>query len=62
MYEDYTQHGDEQRKESYLGRHSKREQWDKSGILTAGFFSRWITWNLPDIQSSINDTERRFNI
>ena len=61
-YSDYTLHKDPNRKENYLSRHSARENWTKSGIETAGFWSRWLLWNLPSLKDSIRDIEKRFNI
>ena len=61
-YQDFTTHKDERRKESYLSRHARRENWTKQGINTAGFWSRWLLWNKPTLHRSIEDTERRFNI
>ena len=60
--DDFTTHGDESRKKRYLDRHRKRENWTKSGITTAGFWSRWLTWNKPTLSASINDIEKRFNV
>ena len=57
-YEDYTIHKDPERKERYIDRHSKNEDWNNP--LTAGFYSRWILWNKPTITESIRDTNRRF--
>ena len=61
-YEDFTSHKDEKRKNNYLARHAKNEDWTKSGIDTAGFWSRWVLWNRPTLQNSIKDVEKRFNI
>lgn len=61
-YSDYTKHKDPERKERYIKRHRKREKWGKSGIGTAGFWSRWILWNEPTLRGSIADTEERFGI
>ena len=55
---DMTQHKSEERKNRYIDRHSKRENWNDP--MTAGFFSRWILWNKPTITESIRDTNRRF--
>ena len=52
--------GDEERKKRYIARH-KREDWS-SPYAGAGFWARWILWNKPTLQSSINDTKERFNI
>ena len=61
-YSDYTIHKDPERKQRYINRHKAKENWGKSGINTAGFWSRWILWNLPSLTGSINDTKKRFNI
>ena len=61
-YSDYTKHKDPERKQRYITRHKKTENWKKSGIESAGFWSRWILWNKPTFKGSITDTEKRFNI
>ena len=55
-------HLDEDRKERYINRHKQRENWTKSGINTAGFWSRWLLWNKPTIQQNIKDIQHRFNV
>lgn len=62
QYEDFTIHNDVKRKHSYLARHEKNEDWKRSGRMTAGFWSRWLLWNLGTIERSIEDIERRFII
>ena len=59
---DFTKHKDEARKQRYINRHKKNENWTKSGIDTAGWWSRWILWHLPTIKESYADIKRRFNI
>lgn len=61
-YLDYTQHGDPKRKELYIQRHEAtgNEQW--GNIQTAGFWSRWLLWEEPSIQSAINKIEKKFKI
>jgi hypothetical protein len=61
-YSDYTKHKDPERKRRYLPRHASRENWTASGVLTAGFWSRWILWNLPDLKKSISFTKKRFRL
>lgn len=61
-YSDFTIHKDIDRMHRYEGRHKSRENWGKSGIETAGFWSKWILWNKPSLTGSIKDTEKRFNI
>lgn len=49
-YEDFTIHKDEERKAKYIQRHSKnREKYGLNGILTAGFYSRWLLWEEPTL-------------
>ena len=59
---DFTKHKDEARKQRYINRHKKNENWGKSGIDTAGWWSRWLLWNKPTIKESYDDIENRFNI
>ncbi len=61
-YSDFTLHKNEQRKQLYIYRHKNNENWSKSGINSAGFWSRWLLWNLPTISSSYQDIKKRFNI
>ena len=62
QYEDYTMHKDPDRRERYLTRHKKNEDWNKSGISTAGFWSKHVLWNKETLQASIRDVNKRFNI
>ena len=43
-YQDYTQHKDAKRKDNYINRHAKNEDWTKSNIASAGFMSRYVLW------------------
>ena len=63
-YSDYIlSGGDDNKKKAYIARHSNRsEDWNKSGILTKGFWARWLLWNKPTLEQSIKDIEKRFNI
>ena len=59
-YSDFSIHKDKERKQRYIDRHSKREDW--SDLNKAGTWSRFILWNEPTIKESIKDMEKRFNI
>jgi hypothetical protein len=61
-YEDFTTHKDEERKQRYITRHKKNEDWSKSGINSGGFWSRWLLWNKPTIEESIEDIKKQFGI
>jgi hypothetical protein len=60
--EDYTIHKDVERKKRYIARHKERENWTKSGIKSAGFWSRWLLWGEPTITSSKKAIEKKFNV
>ena len=57
-YKDYTIYYKEKGKDyadkmkhSYLSRHSKNgENWNNP--TTAGYYSRWVLWNLPNVEES----------
>jgi hypothetical protein len=52
--EDYTIHKDKARKENYLKRHKGMgEDWSDSGIMTAGYWSRWLLWSKPDFKDAL---------
>ena len=55
---DFTKNKDPERKQRYLNRHRKNENW--SDPTTAGFFAKNILWNKPTITESIKDTNNRF--
>lgn len=57
---DFTKHGDPQRKESYLARHEPREDW--TAPMTAGALSRFILWNRKSLNASMVDYGKRFKI
>lgn len=56
-YEDYTTHGDENRKRLYLLRH-QHEDW--TNPLKPGALARYILWNKPTIAESLADYKERF--
>jgi len=57
---DYTIHKDEARKQRYINRHQKNENWND--INTAGAWSRWLLWNKPSTRASYSDIKSRFNL
>jgi hypothetical protein len=55
-YEHFSSgHKNERRKQLYINRHKNNENWTNSGINSAGFWSRWLLWNLPTIKASYQD-------
>jgi hypothetical protein len=59
-YSDYPHHKDKKRKERYITRHHRREDW--KDIYSAGFWSRWLLWNKPTIEASKIDMSKTFGI
>ena len=57
-YADFTTHKDEKRKQNYITRHKKNENW--TNPTTAGFYAKNILWNKSTVQASINDTNSKF--
>ena len=57
---DFTIHGDKARKQRYLDRHRKRENWES--YMTPGSLSRYILWNKPTYKGSVRDFKKRFNL
>lgn len=60
--EDYTVHRDEARKARYIARHAPRERWGRDGILTPGFWARWLLWNKKTLGESVADVKARFGL
>lgn len=56
---DYTIHKDDTRKDRYIARHQKNENWDE---INPGSLSRYILWNKKTINESIQDYQKMFNI
>ena len=59
-FSDFTIHKNKGRKERYLDRHRKRENWNDP--MTAGALSRWLLWNKPTLKASIADYKKRFKL
>jgi Tfp pilus assembly protein FimT len=57
---DFTLHKDEARKQRYINRHKKNENWNNKD--TAGFWSRWLLWEKPTIKESYEYIRKKFNI
>ena len=55
---DYTIHKDDERKQRYLDRHRKNENW--ADYNTAGFYAKNLLWNKKTLSESVKDTNTRF--
>jgi hypothetical protein len=41
---------------------SPKEKWGKSGMNTAGFWSRWLTWSHPNLEQAKQFIKKEFDI
>ena len=57
---DFTKHKNTYRKEIYIDRHKKNEDWTKTGAKSAGFYSKHVLWNKPTLKESIDDINKMF--
>ena len=57
---DYTIHKDDKRKELYLKRHKKNENWND--YMSAGSLSRFLLWNKKTLKASLLDYLKRFKL
>lgn len=58
-YSDYIHHKDPERKQRYLARHKKNENWNDP--TSAGSLSKFLLWNKTTLKASIADYKRRFH-
>lgn len=57
---DYTIHKNDARKNRYIERHMKRENWNDP--FTAGFWSLRALWNKKTLDESLKDIEKNYDI
>ena len=50
-YSDFNIHKDSERKDRYIERHKKNENWNN--VESAGYLSRYILWNKSTLKESI---------
>ena len=57
----YIDHLDKAKRDAYLKRHQKNENWNDP--YTAGALSKWILWgDSTNINKNISDFKKRFNV
>ena len=61
-YSDYTMHKDAARMRRYDARHARREDWTRTGLMTPGFWAKWILWSEPSLSEAVSATARRFGM
>lgn len=63
-YQDFTQHKSRDRQKAYINRHLRREAdlWDKTGIQTPSFWSKWLLWSRPNMEDAVRYMNTRFKL
>ena len=59
----YKEEGKEvadERRRLYIERHKDRENWTASGVDTAGFWSRFLTWEEPTVEKALAKIKRKY--
>jgi hypothetical protein len=57
---DYTKHHDDERKQRYIDRHKKTENWGTTGYESAGFYAKHVLWNKKTLKASVDDMNKQF--
>ena len=58
-YDDFTTHGDPERKKRYLARTASQ---DVSDPTSAATLARFILWNQPTIAESLRDYKKKYSV
>lgn len=60
-YDNYTSgHLNEERRKNYIARHEKREDWTKSGVDTAGFWSYHFLWKYKTFKEALQNIKSKY--
>ena len=57
---DFTIHRDEAARQAYIARHSKPENWGRTGVMTPGWLSRYLLWEKPSLDEAIVAASRKY--
>ena len=57
---DFTIHHDEAARKAYITRHSKPENWGRTGVMTPGWLSRYLLWEKPSLAEAIAAASRKY--
>ena len=58
--DDFTIHRDEAARKAYIARHGKAENWDRTGVMTPGWLSRYLLWEKPSLDEAIAAASRKY--
>ena len=57
---DFTIHRDEAARKAYIARHSKPENWGRTGVMTPGWLSRHLLWEKRSLPAAIAAASRMY--
>ena len=57
---DYTKHKDPIRKEAYIARHKKNEDWSKSNMASPAWMSRYILWEKTTLKGAVDNANKKY--
>ena len=57
---DFTIHRDEAARKAYIARHSKPENWGRTGVMPPGWVSRYLLWEKPSLDEAIAAASRKY--
>lgn len=58
---EYKGHQDWERRQRYEDRHKDKENWGKSGVSSAGFWSYWYLWKYPSYIEAEDKISKKLN-
>jgi hypothetical protein len=58
---DFLIHNNLQEKNNYIKRHSKMNE-NFNDPFTRSFWSRWFSWEKPNIRDAVDNIEKKFNM
>ena len=59
-YNIFTKHRNQERRERYISRHKKNEDWSKANLMSAGFMARHVLWEEPTVRKAVQKQNERY--
>ena len=59
-YSDFTTGASYERRERYISRHKKNEDWSKANLMSAGFMARHVLWEEPTVRGAVQKLNKKY--
>ena len=59
-YTDFTKGAGDARRDRYIKRHKKNEDWSKANLMSAGFLARHVLWEEPTVSGAVQKLNRKY--